>query len=117
MKKLPTWLDDIQEELSQLEQLKTGWDGYNGIGVKPEVSTETINLLSDICTTETPCPSLVPGSDGSVQVEWASGGIELEIDIYGDGEINASLTSYQDVCDIEIGGDLSIIKDWIKMLH
>ena len=58
-----------------LENLRPGWDGYDGIA-----STQAA-----IATAENFC--WVPGSDGSIQGEVHAGGADVEICIAPDGRL------------------------------
>ncbi len=87
-------MNDFIKRLEELQNLPIGWDGYQGVAVKPEVAT----LAFTICeTANLGVPSCVPGADGSLQLEWHRGGLDIEIDIptdlsatieYSNGEVS-----------------------------
>jgi hypothetical protein len=75
----------IENALTKLRSLPTGWDGYRGIPVTEVVSRRVHALLAAILLPVGRYPSLVPGSRGEVQVEWHSYGVDLEIEVAESG--------------------------------
>jgi hypothetical protein len=68
-------------ELAVLVRLEANWDGY---GAKPidkpalALATRFVNAMSSMGL---PAPEIFPVPDGGVQLEWAVGPMELEIEI------------------------------------
>lgn len=75
----PGWLARVVNQLKALQLLQFNWDSYGGVPVRGEVLRSAANLLCEMAGKRTPVPSVVPTSDGSVQVEWHTRGIDLEV--------------------------------------
>ena len=68
----------IVTTLDSFATLKSGWDGYQGEPIKPEVlakAKEMIAFLPDWKWQAIPCP------DGSIQLEMHENGFDIEITI------------------------------------
>lgn len=71
----------ISNKLDELLKLHDGWDGYQGKSITNETILDIEEFLLLIYVDGLPIPLIVPGSDGSIQIEWHEKGIDLEIDI------------------------------------
>lgn len=72
----------VLEKLEELMQLKPGWDGYEGQPMRFAVAAFVYFLWETIRTPGTPIPAVVPGGDGSMQLEWHTpelGDVEITI--------------------------------------
>jgi hypothetical protein len=87
----PIWLYPVAHRLHHLLQLQDGWDGPGTRGVNADVVVRTIRALVTIASAKTRPPSISPGRDGSVQLAWYTGDLDLEIDIPRSGPVMASL--------------------------
>lgn len=67
--------------LDALLELPNGWDSYGARRVDGERVKATLDLLLELLCDDTPPPSCVPVSDGSVQLEWHTGGVDLEVSV------------------------------------
>ncbi len=79
------WLnlpEDVEASLVKQQEgllkLERGWDGYGAPPLAPDlivgVVAEVRTVLRDL---DCPIPDLCPGGDGSLQVEWHTGTVEL----------------------------------------
>lgn len=75
----PRWLNRALNEVDALRQLERNWDSYGAVPVNRMFLTEAASLLRELARSRTPAPSVVPTSDGSVQLEWHTRGIDLEV--------------------------------------
>jgi hypothetical protein len=84
-------LSNLTTNARQLSELKAGWDGPGSIPVTQKALhratlyvRSALENLGDVCA-----PRLVPGGDGSVQIEWHAkhGELEFDIDSRGDTSI------------------------------
>lgn len=67
--------DSYDKRLESFEQLKPGWDGHGS--VPPSAAAiDTARYMT-----------VVPGGDGSLQIEMHAGGIDLEIEITSEGKV------------------------------
>jgi hypothetical protein len=79
----PEWISQLSSNAKALSELRCGWDGPGSIPVSQKLlyraSSYVQSALKDLPSV-TP-PRLVPGGDGSVQIEWHAKHGELEFDI------------------------------------
>lgn len=74
--------DTAGERLKELLRLPDGWDGYGAPPIRPEIAALATVLLTP--------PSIVPMSDGGIQLEWHIYSIDFEMSIYADGTVETS---------------------------
>lgn len=75
----PRWFNRAMAELEALRHLNKNWDSYGAPRINRQSLTEARSLLRELARSKTPAPSVVPTSDGSVQLEWHTRGIDLEV--------------------------------------
>ena len=75
----PGWIDSIKVQIEGFESLQSGWDSYAGKPIASSMRTAAFQLILDLATTNTPRPSVVPIGDGTIQFEWHTKDIDLEI--------------------------------------
>ena len=77
----PHWRDQVRQRLTDLCKLSSGWDGYGAGPVDADTANFAWHLLDQSCPPDTPPPSIVPGVDGELQIEWhlKQGDIELHV--------------------------------------
>jgi len=113
-----SWAATIEDRLTELTSLPVGWDGYSGLPVSFPVAYFVANMLERLCEDTVPAPSLVPGSDGSLQVEWHRNKFDVELDVLDAQNVIATrvnlMTEEEEV--IEIQNDFSEIVPWISAL-
>lgn len=73
------WVEDTIDRLGELAELAPGWDGHGGDTPQPAYIIEAITFLATVMRPETPAPSIVPTSDGGLQLEWHRAGLDVEI--------------------------------------
>lgn len=112
------WSLALRDRLDELTSLPVGWDGYNGRPVSCQTAHFVINMLERLCQDGVPAPHLVPGSDGSLQVEWHRNNYDVELDVLGPQNVVA--TRYNLLTDeeviLEIQNDFAEVVDWIRAL-
>lgn len=114
-----SWMPEICQTLNRLCGLKDGWDGYKGVAVKFDCAMFAVQLLSTICDSSIDMPSIVPGSDGTLQVEWHYNQFDIEVDILAPYEVYAYRHDIEAGTEIEIPltSDFSILKSWVDKLR
>lgn len=75
----PKWIDATVASLETLARLGPDWDSYGARPVELFTLQQVYGLLQSIMDDDTPAPALVPMSDGSIQMEWHTLGLDLEI--------------------------------------
>lgn len=86
----PSWLPTAKKTLEQLRALRGNWDSYGSAPISPAMTDAAYNLLRQIVPANVPMPSIVPTSDGSVQFEWHTRGIDLEVRVLSTARIGVS---------------------------
>jgi hypothetical protein len=75
------WLTDALMRLQDLAALAPDWDSYGAKPVEADMAMAAVRFLATLAAAAPGVdkPSVVPLSDGGVQVEWHRGGIDLEV--------------------------------------
>lgn len=102
----PAWLEKAKAQVEDLGKLQTGWDSYNAKPISAIARTAAYGLLRQLSSPQTPQPTLVPTSDGSVQIEWHTRGIDLEIRVLSSTRIS--------VCFEDAHGDVAPMEDELQ---
>ena len=75
-------------QITELRSLLPGWDSYGAAIVNHKAAVNAVRLFGQIMYDETPAPQVVPTNAGKIQLEWHVHGIDLEIEISGDGSVH-----------------------------
>jgi hypothetical protein len=79
----PVWMAIVKENARALSELSAGWDGRGSVAISRKVlyraTSYVESALKDL--PDVVSPRLVPGGDGSVQIEWHAKHGELEFDM------------------------------------
>ena len=112
------WIETLERRLTELMALSRGWDGYEGRPVRVDCVVFAARLLETLYRTSIGLPSLVPGGDGTLQIEWHENGYDLEIDILGPYKVVASRFDHrtQEIQELELRTDYSEIATWVSEL-
>ena len=114
----PPWVQELESRLNSLTGLPIGWDGYQGKPVSFSCASFAANLIGRICVDNVPAPQLVPGSDGTLQLEWHLNGYDIEINVLAPFEVVAArynhATSEEE--EIEVQSDFSELAEWVTAL-
>ena len=112
------WVQELAPRFEDLVKLKPGWDGYLGIPVSFSNATFAANLLETLCLNTLPAPSLVPGTDGTLQLEWHINGYDLEIDVLGANNVVATRFCHQteEEKEMYLKNDFSELVQWVDDL-
>ncbi|MEX0582467.1 MAG: hypothetical protein WD185_02245 [Sneathiella sp.] len=109
------WTHELNARFNKLTSLKIGWDGYRGKPVSFTCAKFAAVLLERLFVEGVPVPTLVPGSDGTLQIEWHRNQYDVEIDVFGANNVVAS--RYDHLSDreecFELQSDFSEIAGWI----
>ena len=89
----PKWFYPTLSCFQQLLQLPEGWDSYGADVITDEAIVGAAEALVQLqLPFEAPPPSVVPGSSGSVQLEWHAAGADVEIYVSPEGHLAAFLS-------------------------
>jgi len=80
------WFRDAIDRLEDLASLAPGWDSYGAKSVAADMALAAVKFLAAVAAAAPSVhePSIVPLSDGGIQVEWHRGGIDLEVEFSDD---------------------------------
>jgi hypothetical protein len=62
-----------------LQNLSPNWDSYGAKTINQEMIRASLMILTQIMQADSPVPSIVPLSDGGIQIEWHRRQQDLEI--------------------------------------
>ena len=112
------WKERLKNRFEELRNLEDGWDGYKGVAITGEIEAFTISLLSEIYDPRVAPPSLVPGGDGSLQIEWHVNDCDLEIDVLSPEDVFAYMINHGSGAEeeINIGENRRELSVWIRRL-
>lgn len=88
----PAWLWRVLERIAHLGTLSDDWDSYGGRPVELKTLVAGLLLLAEILPADAADPAVVPSSAGGVQFEWHVAGIDLEIELEPEAEIEFAFT-------------------------
>ena len=76
----------IEATITELVNLPQGWDGYDGLPVRPEVAKRARRFLAVVGEFTQLVPDVIPLSDGGLQLEWFVDTYEVEVVIAPDSK-------------------------------
>lgn len=112
------WGDALTSRLNELTSLPKGWDGYAGRPVLFTTARFAAELLERLYDAAVAPPSLVPGSDGTLQIEWHANQYDIEIDVLGPYKVQASRFDHLAGVDedLDLEADVTPLAQWISDL-
>ena len=110
------WLQVLKARFSELTSLPRGWDSYHGQPVSFECANFAAALLDRIYVKDVSVPALVPGSDGTLQIEWHKNNYDIEIDVIGANNVIASRYDHVSGAETvsELDNEFSELVTWIR---
>lgn len=109
------WKSDTSGRLDQLIKLPVGWDGYNGRPVDFFLACYVAGLLDTLYRDTLPAPSIVPGGDGTLQVEWHLADMDIELDILAVNRVRAWRRDDRNGSEneAEVEDDFALVSGWL----
>jgi hypothetical protein len=83
----------VTGEISRLQALRRGWDGYHAEPITQYALYSVARLLAMILRPDSEAPQFAPLADGGIQIEWLAGGDDIEFEVRGTGEVNVLATT------------------------
>jgi len=113
------WIISLRDRFDELTSLPKGWDGYAGKPVSFNCAQFAANLLESLFSPNIPPPQLVPGSDGTLQIEWHQNQLDIEIDVLKPYRIIATYFNHatDKEEEIELQADFTKLSEWIVELE
>jgi len=101
------WFRKLAERLKGFSEYPENWDSYGARRPQPRAIMLAVLMLEKLITEyNIPEPSVGPTSEGGIQIEWSTKGIDLELEILSNLKIGASFEDQmtgeewdQDTCD------------------
>lgn len=78
---IPEWYKDVPRNFYAILALDANWDSYGANKISPKTVIAADELLGEIMKPDSPPPQIVPCANGNIQLEWHTGGIDLEIEV------------------------------------
>ena len=112
------WFGSLAARFNELTSLERGWDGYKGLPVKFSTAMFAAQLLERVANDRVPAPSLIPGADGSLQIEWHLKGYDIEIDIRDAFDLTAVRIDHKNELEeeVDLQDDFALIASWVADL-
>jgi len=82
----PGFIDALRT-ISNLMRLSDNWNSYGSPQIQPAAVQRAVEVLIAAEADAPPSPRIVPVSGGGLQIEWAAGARELEVELLPDGSI------------------------------
>ena len=115
----PDWLSEAVERLLTLLRLPVGWDGHRGNPTTVASASYALEVLGRIMRPGVPLPSIMPLSNGGVQLEWHRKGWDVEVEIVGGRKVDVfthNLASGEEA-ELEINADLSALSAVVEQIR
>lgn len=104
-----TWLRRTMEQLTAISSLADDWDSYGARAISPSRIAQAGILVQSIADERAPAPSLVPTPEGNIQLEWHSHGVELEVLLLSEADLEVlfedlrgELPSYEEILSYDV---------------
>ena len=112
------WSEKVFDRLNHLVALKVGWDGYRGRPVSFSCAHFAVSLLKQVCSANASAPSIVPGSDGTLQLEWHQNKYDVELDILAPNKVLAMRYHIEtEITEEEVlQNNFAVVRRWIEEL-
>lgn len=81
---IPNWVRPTVEGVGRIMQLPPNWDSYGAQPVQSVLVGKALEILPRVMLEDSPPPSIVPLTDGGLQMEWHLKGRDLEIVVAAD---------------------------------
>lgn len=105
----PIWMQVTLKQLEEISSLEENWDSYGAPVVAPRRISQAYEVIQSVMHDRAPPPQLVPTSVGSIQIEWHACGVDLEILLVSDADLEISfedlrgeIPSFEGVLNIDI---------------
>lgn len=112
----PRWIETVVAALDELGGLPDNWDSYGAQPIRHASLLAAVELLANVMHEETPLPTAIPTNRGTVQLEWHTRGIDLEIEVRGSGRLHVMFEDSRRGTEWEgdVGADLTRV---VKFIH
>jgi hypothetical protein len=80
--------NEVIVKIEELLRLPPDWDSYGAQPITMRSAIVTLNILASVMQEHTPTPWIVPTPTGSIQFEWHTRGINLEVEVTSEASLD-----------------------------
>jgi hypothetical protein len=84
----PGWLDPTIQTMQRLAHLPGNWSSYGNCLIEDIAIIRAAEVLAEVLDADGLAPSIVPTSQGGVQLEWHRNGDDVEIEFSPQGTVS-----------------------------
>ena len=112
------WWDKLEARFKELTSLPEGWDGYQGVPVAWDNASFAAKLIGTVLPDNCPEPAMVPGADGTLQIEWHQNSYDIEIDVLGPNNVIATRYDLRNdlTQELQIETDFTEVVGWLNAM-
>ena len=112
------WREQVVSKLESLMRLPSGWDGYVAKPISFNCASFSLSLLDSVCAADFPAPSIVPGLDGDLQLEWHTADADIELHIRNPNDVHAwrSVVGNGQEDDLKLTVNFKAVAIWLNEL-
>lgn len=112
-------LNSAISQIARLLELRAGWDSNNAKPVQREAVNGALQVLSKVLGPATPSPQVVPTVGGGLQLEWHSGGLDIEVyvDSIAGAEFFVETASGVEGVEGHLLGREDVLRSWLEKLR
>lgn len=113
------WKDAVVARLDYLCKLPVGWNGYHAGPVDFSTAEFALSVLRRIGDADMPAPSIVPGVNGDLQMEWHVARGDIELHIRAPNDVRAwreTAETGEDGEELALTVDFTDVARWLKDL-
>ena len=114
------WWCQAGERLDVLTALPVGWDGYESPPVRKDIAAFALDIVEQCCMSADELPFFVPGSCGTLQMEWHVKGGDIELYIEAPGNVQAwyaNAGTGSGGIEARLTTDFTLVKTWLSQVH
>lgn len=110
------WPKALESRLNEITALPKGWNGYRSVPVSFTCAAFAALLIERLYDASIPPPALVPGADGTLQIEWHRNQYDIEVDILEPYKVFAARYDCLsgDFTEIALSDDFTVLANWLK---
>lgn len=112
------WSESLRARFQELVNLSFNWDGHGGQPVSFDIAMFAATVLNRLFLEKVPLPSLVPGTDGTLQIEWHYNGYDIELDILAPNDVVAYFYDHhrKEDTEMEIKANFGDVWKWLETM-
>lgn len=113
------WQKPVVSRVCELLALRDNWDSYHAPALGHDLGMFAIQLLEEVMVPGIKAPQIVPTSEGKLQIEWHTGGCDLEIEINGIYDIDMWFQNHklqEDAYFVSLDSDYTEISNAIRTI-